>query len=173
MLLTTGARAEELMRLKMEDVDLSRRTVLLKGKGDRQQAIKERVVTLTPNAVQALLRWMNHRGRILTIAPELREHLWLSYVVPHKRWCPMTVNALKHMLADLGRNAGITDRRVSAHTFRHTFGTWMWIEETPLPQLQYMMGHKDIRSTMVYVRCGAEIAGRMEQKQRDPFRMWF
>lgn len=52
----------------------------------------------------------------------------------------------------LGLNDGVTDRRqrVTFHTLRHTFGSWLALEGVPLRTIQDLMGHKTIAMTVRY-----------------------
>ena len=171
-LLTTGARSAELMGLDMSDVDLTRRVARLKGKGDHALAVKERLVPLTAKCLQALMHWYYHRGRILCVAPELKEAVWLSKVPHRQQWGRMTQMAQKMMFSRIKVRAGITDRRVSAHTFRHTFGCHMALAGMSLPHLQALMGHKSMASTLRYIQYAAQLAARQEMQEIDPFKNW-
>ena len=60
--------------------------------------------------------------------------------------------SFENTIEELGWNDGVTDRRqrVTFHTTRHTFGSWLAIQGTPLLTIKELMGHKTIEMTMRY-----------------------
>lgn len=61
-------------------------------------------------------------------------------------------NSFDRAVRDIGLNEGISDRRdkVVFHTLRHTFGSWLAIQGTPILTIKELMGHKTIEMTMRY-----------------------
>jgi integrase len=138
LLLDTGVRVGELVRLELSDLDLdARRLRVMHGKGNKQ-----RVVAFGDDCKKALLRYLHGRGlspgRLFVAAGGHRNLRPDSSLQP---------NAVKQMLRRLGRQTGIP--KVHAHRFRHTFATWAIEQDARELDVQYLLGH----STPDMVRC--------------------
>ena len=92
--------------------------------------------------------------RRVPLSPQVREllmqvgdgdHLWVG-----KRG-PMTTWGVNQIYRRLFARAGIKGRKVGPHTLRHTFATAYYRSGGKLPQLQEIMGHADLKTTMIYV----------------------
>jgi integrase/recombinase XerD len=71
-----------------------------------------------------------------------------------------------------GEKAGITGKRVSPHTLRHTFGfSWGQRKNANILHLQKVMGHKTLAMTMRCPRTGSEDAFG-EQEESNPIAAW-
>jgi site-specific recombinase XerD len=130
VLLDTGIRVGELVRLELSDLDLKgRRMKVLHGKGNKQ-----RVVAFGDDCAKALRRYLEARGmqpgRLFVAAGGHRN------LMPDSRLQP---NAVKQMLRRLGRQTGIP--KVHAHRFRHTFATWAIEQDARELDVQYLLGH--------------------------------
>lgn len=154
-LLHTGIRLGELTGLKLEEVDLKRQTVKVTGKGD-----KERCIYLDGDVLRAMLQYLRHRG-------DTSSYLWLS-----RYGTPITAQAVKQLISDLGKRAGIKGVRCSAHTFRHTFAVNFLKAGGSLRHLQEIMGHTSMKPLEVYLRTvSAEDAMEAHRRVR-PFKGW-
>jgi integrase len=130
LLLDTGIRVGELVRLELSDLDLEgQRLRVLHGKGNKQ-----RVVAFGDDCGKALARYLEARaaesGRLFVAAGGHRN------LVPESSLQP---NAVKQMLRRLGRQTGIP--KVHAHRFRHTFATWAIEQDGRELDVQYLLGH--------------------------------
>jgi integrase/recombinase XerC len=130
LLLDTGIRVGELVRLELSDLDVdARRLRVLHGKGNKQ-----RVVAFGDDCKKALLRYLQGRGlrpgRLFVAAGSHRNLRPDSFLQP---------NAVKQMLRRLGRQTGIP--KVHAHRFRHTFATWVIEQDARELDVQYLLGH--------------------------------
>jgi integrase/recombinase XerC len=130
LLLDTGIRVGELVRLELSDLDLGgQRLQVLHGKGNKQ-----RVVAFGDDCKKALLRYLQERGlspgRLFVAAGGHRNLRPDSSLQP---------NAVKQMLRRLGRQTGIP--KVHAHRFRHTFATWAIEQDARELDVQYLLGH--------------------------------
>ncbi|MHB8647515.1 MAG: tyrosine-type recombinase/integrase [Thermomicrobiales bacterium] len=141
LLYATGMRVSELVALNLSDLDLARGCIRCEGR-----AARERLVSLTPTAHDALHRYLatsrpiiarahgadnaalflNHRGQRLT-----RQGFWL-------------------LLKGYAQSASV--RNVTPHTLRHTFAAHALTTGHHLREVQTMLGHVSISTTQVYQR---------------------
>jgi len=128
LLAETGLRASELLSLRWADVDLEAREVYVRG----AKYGEERVVFLGDISKRAL--------------DALRQ-----YRASEDRVVPMTYTALYKRLKTLAARAGIDPGKVRPHILRHTFATESLKRGLPLPALQRILGHRDIKTTQVYL----------------------
>lgn len=108
MFIDTGLRISELASLKVDDIELTNRRFLVRGKGNRL-----RIVGFGNSVGLALARYLRSRAKHPSAAlPEL----WLS----GRRHRALSVNGIKRMLARRGKQAGVSGS-LHAHRFRHDF----------------------------------------------------
>ena len=130
-----GLRACEVLDLQRSDVDLrAKRLVVRAGKGQR-----DRVVYLTPLAVQAIERY-------LTLYPHPEQSVLLMR--PSGR--PLSYSYLYQHLRQMGESVGITS--LYPHRLRHTFATRLINAGMPITSLQKLMGHDHLSTTQIYAR---------------------
>lgn len=137
LLLHTGMRIGELLRVKMADIILSERKILL-YLGEKN--FQGRIVYYSSEAEQALNKWLairNPSSEYLFYGYAGRQ---LSYVVA---WMIMRKAAQK---------AGLEQRGYSLHSLRHTFATNMLNAGLRLEVLQQLLGHLTIDITLQYAR---------------------
>lgn len=139
LLLSTGIRLSELCGLRFCDIDWDNGLILVFGKG-----AKERKVPMGLVARQHLNTYIVYwRG-----APDdSSEHVFLSVFGK-----PLVQSAVKQMFGRLKREAGITDKRVSAHTCRHWFAVNCIKRGMPSTVLQGLLGHEQLEMINTYVR---------------------
>jgi integrase/recombinase XerD len=149
LLYAAGLRISEALRLDLEDVSRTERTVRVTGKGDR-----ERVVPVGDIAVEWLNRWLAE-GRPALLA--------LSHVAP-LRGGPVFVGDRGRRLARqqgwaavkrAAVRAGLGDR-VSPHTLRHSFATHLLEGGADLRIVQELLGHASISTTQLYTHLTGE-----------------
>ena len=135
LLLSTGIRRGEAVQITLEDIDLANRQLLVHGKG-----AKERVAPLTDQAAEAIQCQLAHRGdpghrRLLT-----------------NRWGkPLRGDSVNAMLKGVLRRAGLQGRRITPHTFRHTFATHLIRSRVDIRTVQELLGHADMKMTARYL----------------------
>jgi len=132
LLAETGLRASELLSLRLEDIDLERGEVRVRGKYG-----KERVVFL---------------GRLSRFLLEE----WLRLGLAKERLIPISYQALYKRLKGLARRAGIDPKKVRPHILRHTFATEALRRGMSLAALQRILGHSDIKVTELYLHLQRE-----------------
>lgn len=134
MFLDTGLRASELANIKLDEIDSERGWIKVKGKG-----AKERVVRIGATAQKALWRYLVYREKIkcenLRVTEEGR---------------PMKVGSIQTMLMRLKERAGLMAKG-NCHKFRHTFALHFLRKDRNPFNLQYLLGHSDLRMVRHYV----------------------
>jgi integrase/recombinase XerC len=122
LLYGSGLRVGEVTGLTVDRVDLDRARVLVLGKGS-----KEREVPLSDPAIDA---------------PPRDPHLFFN-----RRRRPATTRDVRAMIARL---AGPTGRRVTPHTFRHSFATHLLEGGADIRAVQELLGHASVATTQRY-----------------------
>ena len=136
----TGIRLSELISIRLEDVDLEQRQILIrKGKGQ-----KDRMVPITTECAERIKEYL---------ATQERSHL---FCLPRK---PLSSNWLD---AKFRRYSEIleADSPITPHTMRFSLATYLASQEMPLEYIQEILGHEDIETTRYY----AELS-TMDQKR--------
>jgi len=133
-----GLRISELTGLRVRDLSLEEGLLSVHGKGE-----KHRLVPLGGRAVRVLRRYL--RGR----RPELDRGQSEGAVFLNAHGRPLSRMGAWKIVRKHVRNAGI-DRRVTPHTFRHSFATHLLEGGADLVAVQEMLGHADISTTQIY-----------------------
>jgi len=141
-LYSTGLRVSELVRLRVQDVNLTAGYVLAFGKGS-----KERIVPLGEAAMAAIKLYME-QGRP-TYLRRARKQSELDTLFLSQQGGPMTRQAFWKRLGEFALKAGIT-RAISPHKLRHSFATHLVERGADLRAVQAMLGHVDIGTTEIY-----------------------
>jgi site-specific recombinase XerD len=139
LMLLDGLRSQETLDLKLEDVHLREAQLYVLGKGNRQ-----RLLPLPPETITALQNY-------LQLERPLTNSLALFVSLKGRdRGHAMTPAGLRSLFRHHRRRSEIT--QANPHRFRHTFGATMVRAGISLPALQKLMGHAQIRTTMLYVQ---------------------
>lgn len=139
LLLSTGIRLSELCGLHFCDIDWEQGMIFVKGKG-----AKERRVPMGVVARQYLNTYVMYwRGT----PSDSSEPVFMSVFGK-----PLVQSAVKQMFSRIKKIAGITDKRVSAHTCRHWFAVNCIKNGMPTIALKNLLGHESWKMIEVYVR---------------------
>lgn len=132
LLYTSGLRISECVNIKKNQVHLSRKSLHISGKGNKQ-----RIVLLSDILVKNLDQFMYEY-------PNKSEYVFVS-----KNNTPLTRqfvhNKLKQRIKEYGLN-----EKISAHSFRHSFATHLLDHGANLIVVQKLLGHSDITTTQIY-----------------------
>ncbi len=152
LLYATGIRVSELVGLDTGDVDRSRRTVRVLGKGS-----KERVVPYGTPADRALGAWLE-RGRPRLATPGSPPALLLG--ARGGRWDQRQVRDVVHTLLR-GLGEGLD---AAPHALRHTAATHLLDGGADLRSVQEMLGHASLATTQVYTHVSVDRLRRSYQQ---------
>ena len=134
LLLSTGMRVGELVKINREDIDFQERQCVVFGKGN-----KEREVYFNARAKIHLKKYLEQRT-------DDNPALFVSLKSPYNR---LTINGVEVRLRKLGAQANIATK-VHPHKFRRTLATMAIDKGMPIEQVQKMLGHVKIDTTMHY-----------------------
>lgn len=133
LLSSTGMRVGELVRLNINDIDFENRECVVFGKGN-----KERPVYFDARTKIHLKNYLNSRT-------DSNPALFVSLDKPHNR---LNISGVEIRLRQLGRRLGIS--KVHPHKFRRTVATKAIDKGMPIEQVQSLLGHSQIDTTMHY-----------------------
>ena len=134
LLLSSGIRIGELVRLNKYDMDFNNLTFRVLGKGNQ-----ERICYFDDKAKLYLKQYLKKRA-------DDNPALFVSQKGPYIR---MSANAHERILRELGEKAGV--EKVHPHRLRRTCATRAINRGMPLEQVQQLLGHNNIGTTMIYV----------------------
>ncbi len=133
LLYSTGMRVGELVNLNIEDIDLEKRECIVYGKGD-----KERRVYFDAKAKVHLKKYIESRT-------DGQEALFVSLNAPYKR---LKISGVEIRIRELGRSLSL--EKIHPHKFRRTMATRAIDKGMPIEQVQKILGHSQIDTTMQY-----------------------
>ena len=135
IMVNTGVRSAELVALKIGDIDwMSGKLTVRMGKGR-----KDRVLWMNEDDLEMLKEWR-----------EVKPDGPGGYLFPTLKGRQLQPRYLRAMLRNLGQKAGIEDKSVYPHIFRHTFATDLLRATKNLRIVQKALGHASIQTTQIY-----------------------
>jgi integron integrase len=174
LLYGSGLRLLEALQLRIKDVRLERREVVVrsgKGGGDRvtmlPAAIRdelqrqvERVAAIHQRDVARGHGWADTPGAIARKSPNAGRQLAWHYLFPASRLVTdkatgrhyryhLHETAVQRAVTEAVRAAGV-NKRASCHTFRHSFATHLLEDGYDIRTVQELLGHKNVNTTMIY-----------------------
>ncbi len=131
----TGMRVSEVTGLKTKDVNLESAFLKCHGKGS-----KERIVPLGEVAIDCLKTYLS---KVRTKLPPG------EFLFAGTKGKPLTRQRLWQLIRKYARQAGI-QKKITPHTFRHSFATHLLERGADLRIVQELLGHSDISTTQIY-----------------------
>ena len=138
MLYSCGLRVSELINLKISNLFFDEGFIRVLGKGSKQ-----RLVPVGEYAVSAVNLYLDQR-RTLPVARGKEDYLFLNH-----RGNPLTRQMVFTIVNEQAAAAGIS-KKISPHTFRHSFATHLVENGADLRVVQQMLGHESILTTEIY-----------------------
>ena len=135
-----GLRVSELLDLKLSDLFFKEGFIKVTGKGDKQRFVP--VSGITEKYISEYLRNSRIQG---TIQPQSSDIVFLN-----RRGNSLTRAMIFTIVRSLAKQAGI-QKKISPHTFRHSFATHLLENGADLRAIQLMLGHESITTTEIYV----------------------
>lgn len=133
MFASTGMRVGEMVLLNINDIDFNERESVVFGKGS-----KERIVYFDARTKIHLLNYLQSRN-------DNNPALFVSLKAPHNR---LKIGGVEKRLRELGKSLGLN--KVHPHKFRRTLATMAIDKGMPIEQLQQLLGHRKIDTTLQY-----------------------
>jgi integron integrase len=174
LLYGAGLRLSECLDLRVKDLDFERRQILVRrGKGWKDRAVPLPAMAIGPleghlRRVREMFEGDGLAGVAGVVLPEglarkypsaSREWPW-QFVFPAARLCRdprwggptrfhLHESAVQREVASAVRRLGL-GKRVSCHTFRHSFATHLLEDGYDIRTVQELLGHRDVSTTMIY-----------------------
>lgn len=139
MLYGCGLRVSELVTLKISNLFLDIDLIKIIGKGN-----KERLVPIGGEAVKYLKIWLQELRVHVAIKPGKEDFVFLN-----RRGSPLSRVMVFLIIKDLATQIGLK-KKISPHTFRHSFATHLIEGGADLRAVQEMLGHESITTTEIY-----------------------
>lgn len=138
VLLSTGCRVGEIVRLEKQQVDFEKGEAIVLGKGN-----KERKVFFNEKAKFYLQQYLATRH-------DNNPALFVSKQHPYRK---LEISAIEIIIRELGQRVGI---KIFPHKFRHTFATRAINRGMPIEVLQRLLGHENLDTTTIYAKVNDE-----------------
>ena len=133
LLISTGMRVGELTRLNISDMNFQERSCIVLGKGN-----SEKEVYFSAKSKMYIKKYLETRT-------DDNEALFVSLIKPYNR---LGISGIEIVIRNLGRKANIN--KVHPHKFRRTMATMAIDKGMPIEQVQKLLGHIKIDTTMEY-----------------------
>lgn len=140
LLYATGIRVSELVNIQIHDIDLSNKSIIVTGKGDKQ-----RMVFFNDVCKKYLDRFIHE-------ASSIRKS---DYLIINARGDKITTRAIRMIIDKVIRETSII-KNIHPHTIRHTFATHLLNNGCDLLTVQELLGHSSISTTGIYTHITTE-----------------
>ena len=142
LLFATGIRVSELCQLQVNDIDLNQCTIKILGKGSKERMIQ----ICQQETIQALHNYANlFSDQIQSNQPFFVNRLGNG----------LSTQSVRIMIKNYAKQSEI-NKRITPHTFRHTFATLLLEENVDIKYIQTLLGHSSITTTQIYTHVNTE-----------------
>ncbi|MCX5781367.1 MAG: site-specific tyrosine recombinase XerD [Elusimicrobia bacterium] len=149
LLYATGLRVSELVNLKIENVDMERGYLKVKGKGN-----KERIVPIAQKSILSIKRYLETRNNEFADNSDLFLSRLGKKISRIEFW---------RQLKNYAAKAGIS-KKITPHLLRHSFATHLLLGGADLRFVQEMLGHSSITTTQIYTHVDREHLKELHKK---------
>jgi len=146
LLYSLGLRASELCDLKITNIDLARRQIIILGKGS-----KERIAILHDKLIAEISYYLTFTRPYLLTKSDLKTDL----LIINYKGTPLTTRGLRVILNKLIKEAG-EYIHLSPHMLRHSFATALLNNGADLRVVQELLGHSHLKTTQIYTHLTTE-----------------
>ncbi len=146
LLYSTGCRVSEAAAVNLSDIDFKERSIRVRGKGN-----KERIVFLGDDAFKGLREYIPFKN----IRTDKEDPDAVSALLINQRGRRLSQRGIAMIIEKYVREAGIA-KKVSPHTFRHSFATHLLDHGADIRIVQEMLGHENLSTTQIYTHMGIE-----------------
>ncbi len=183
MLYGSGLRISECLSLRIQDIDIEHQSLTIrngKGRKDRQTILSQRCIDKLSEFIESAIS-VQQKDNLIGVGPSLPNALERKYPSAFKQigWMfifpsttivnnPYTGTLCRHHLhhsvirKSLAKAVHKTDitKRVTCHTFRHSFATHLLQSGRDIRSVQELLGHNDVNTTQIYTHVlGQHYAG--------------
>jgi integrase/recombinase XerD len=144
LMLDSGMRINELLGLRIGDIDFQTRFITLGGEKSKNR--KPRLIPISPHSVKLLLQLIN----------ENKQHFSTDRIFLSCYGDPIGPNHFNKRLKYYGEKAGIDGKKMTAHVYRHTWAKNMVLNGCDAFTVQKMGGWADIRTMRRYIQMDTE-----------------
>jgi integrase/recombinase XerC len=142
----SGLRAQELIDIKIQNIDFINRTLIVRGKGN-----KERIVPIHDTAILTIQDYLlNARPELALRNSESTDQLFLNFrgkKISNRGVNLILEKELEHQASTL---------KISPHSFRHSFATHLINNGVDLRVVQELLGHESLSTTQIYTKVSKE-----------------
>lgn len=143
--LDTGARKNELINIKTTDVDFTNKTIYLNTTKNEKRRVKF--------------------GKLSEEYIKLIFNIENKYLLHNRlKKQQLTNKSIEYFFERINKNVILTSGNVTLHRLRKTLATKLYINCMPLPTIQHILGHSDVRMTMKYIDVSSIV---MDQHYKD------
>ncbi|MCF0261335.1 MAG: tyrosine-type recombinase/integrase [Sphaerochaetaceae bacterium] len=151
---STGCRLSEIMGMRLQDIDLKNRRIIVTGKGNKQ-----RYVFLTNRAVEMLNTYLPQRQLVI----EQNNAKGQEYLLINHKAKQPPLSTIHSIFDKYSARLGLT-KKFTPHVFRHTFATNMIDNDSDIRVVQVLLGHESIGTTQIYTHVTGK---RLEKVYRE------
>lgn len=158
--LTAGLRTIEIVRANIGDLQVinGKTYLFVQGKGHDE---KSDCVLVSPAVEKAIREYINARGKVSDNQP-------LFASLSHRNYGGrLTTQSISRIAKNNLRAAGLDSKRITAHSLRHTAATIMLLNGAQLAQVQQVLRHSSINTTMIYAHAIERMKNYSEQLVSD------
>lgn len=137
-LYSCGLRVSELCNLKLSELYFEEGFIKVEGKGSKQ-----RLVPISPRAIKEIRLYFTDRN-LMKIKPGFKDFVFISNFGKN-----ISRIMVFHIIKELAERIGLK-KKISPHTFRHSFATHLLEGGANLRAIQCMLGHESIGTTEIY-----------------------